>query len=58
MPFQRYQGSAIVVRLVQIPIPLLLELEANLLDQNVNELEFERSRMWMKRPFDDFLIAA
>ena len=30
---------------VQIPIQLLLEVEANLLDQNVNELEFELS--WM-----------
>ena len=29
---------------VQTPVPLLLELEANLLDQNVNELEFELSR--------------
>ena len=27
--------------LVQIPVQLPLELEANLLDQNVNELEFE-----------------
>jgi hypothetical protein len=26
---------------VEIPVQLLLELEANLLDQNVNELEFE-----------------
>ena len=26
---------------VQIPIQLLLELDANLLDQNGNELEFE-----------------
>ena len=30
---------------VQIPAQLLLELEANWLDQNVNELEFELSRM-------------
>ena len=30
---------------VQIPVQLLLELKANLLDQNVNELEFELSRM-------------
>ena len=30
---------------VQIPVELLLELEANWLDQNVNELEFELSRM-------------
>ena len=30
---------------VQIQFQLLLELEANLLDQNVNELEFELSRM-------------
>ena len=27
--------------LVQIPFQLLLDLESNLLDQNVNELEFE-----------------
>ena len=25
----------------ELPVQLLLELEANLLDQNVNELEFE-----------------
>ena len=31
--------------LVQIPVQLFLEIEANLLDQNVNELEFELSRM-------------
>ena len=31
--------------LVQIPVQLLPELEANWLDQNVNELEFELSRM-------------
>ena len=30
---------------VQIPVQLLPELEANLLDQNVNKLEFELSRM-------------
>ena len=30
---------------VQIPVQLLLELEANWLDQNVNEQEFELSRM-------------
>ena len=30
---------------VQITVQLLLELEANLLDQNVNELEFELSKM-------------
>ena len=30
---------------VQIQVQLLLELEANWLDQNVNELEFELSRM-------------
>ena len=30
---------------VEIPVQLLLELEGNLLDQNVKELEFERSRM-------------
>jgi hypothetical protein len=33
---------------VQVPIQLLLELEANWLDQNVHELEFELSRMQMK----------
>ena len=31
--------------LVQIPVQLLLQLEANRLYQNVNELEFELSRM-------------
>ena len=31
--------------LVQTPVQLFLELEANLLDQNVNELKFEISRM-------------
>ena len=31
--------------LVQIPVQMLTELEANWLDQNVNELEFELSRM-------------
>ena len=41
--------------LVQIQIQLLLELEANLLHQNVNELEFELSRMQMKSPFDEIL---
>ena len=30
---------------VQIPVQFLLELEVNWLDQNVNELEFELSRM-------------
>ena len=30
---------------VQIPVQLLLELEANLQDQNVNEVEYELSRM-------------
>ena len=35
---------------VQIPVQLLLELGANWLDQNVNELEFELSRMYMKWP--------
>ena len=30
---------------VQITVQLLLEVEAKLLDQNVNELEFELSRM-------------
>ena len=30
---------------VQIPVQLLLELESNLIDQNVNEVEFELSRM-------------
>ena len=33
---------------VQIRPQLILELEANLLAQNVNELEFELSRMYMK----------
>ena len=37
---------------VQIPVQLLLELEANWLDKNVNELEFELSRMYMKQPLD------
>ena len=36
--------------LVQMPVPLLLELEANLLDQNVSEQEFELSRVYMKQP--------
>ena len=35
---------------VQIPVQLLLELEANRLDQNVNELEFDLSRTKMKQP--------
>ena len=30
--------------LVQIPVQMLLELEANLVDENVNELDFELSR--------------
>ena len=30
---------------VQISVQLVLELEANLLDQNMNEIEFELSRM-------------
>ena len=34
---------------VQILVQLLLELVANWRDQNVNELEFELSRMWMKQ---------
>ena len=29
----------------ELPVQFLLELELNLLDQNVNELEFELSRM-------------
>ena len=37
---------------VQIKVQLLLELEPNLLVQNVIELEFELSRMWMKQPMD------
>ena len=37
---------------VQIPVQLLLELEANWIDQNVNELEFELSRMYMKQPYN------
>ena len=36
---------------VQIPVQLLLELEVNLLDQTLNDLEFELSRKQMKRPF-------
>ena len=36
---------------VQILIQLILELETNLLDQNVNEIEFELSRMKMKQPW-------
>ena len=32
-----------------VPVHLLLELELNSQDQNVNELEFELSRMYMKR---------
>ena len=35
---------------VQTPVQLLLELEGNWIDQNVNELEFEQSRMYMKQP--------
>ena len=34
-------STAIIELPVQIPVQLLLESEANLLDQNVNELEFE-----------------
>ena len=34
---------------VQKPVQLLLKLEPNWLDQNVNELEFELSRMQMKQ---------
>ena len=33
---------------VWIPVQLLLELKAYYVDQNVNELEFELSRMYMK----------
>ena len=40
----------------ELPFQLLLELEGNLLDQNVNELEFELSRMWMKQPYVLFLL--
>ena len=36
--------------LVQISVQLLLELKANQLDQNVDELESELSRMQMKQP--------
>ena len=35
---------------VQILVQLLLELKVILLDQNVNELEFELSRVEMKLP--------
>ena len=39
-------GCLSVELLLEIPVQLLLEIElANLLDQNVNELEFELSRM-------------
>ena len=31
---------------LQKPVQLFLELEANLLDQNVNELEFELFRIY------------
>jgi hypothetical protein len=33
------------MQIYALPVQLLLELDANLLDQNVNELEFELSRM-------------
>ena len=36
--------------LVQILVQLLLELKANLIDQNVNELEYEVSKIQMKQP--------
>ena len=36
--------------LVQIPVQFLLELHGDWLYQNVTELEFELSRMWMKQP--------
>ena len=42
--------------LVHILVQLLLELEANWIDQSVNEPEFELSRMWIKQPYDDCLI--
>ena len=32
---------------VQMPVQMLLELVAKLLDQNVNDLEFELSRMYV-----------
>ena len=35
---------------VQIPVQLLLKLEANILDKNVNKLEFELSKMYVKQP--------
>ena len=42
VPFRECSSFQLPFELrVQIPIQLLLELEANLLDQNVNELEFE-----------------
>ena len=34
----------------QITVQLLLELETNLIDQNVNELEYEVSKIQMKQP--------
>ena len=37
---------------VQIPVQFVLELEPNLLVQNVIELEFELSIMYMKRPLE------
>ena len=44
--FQQHFSQMPFELLVQIPvIKLLLELKDNLLDRNVNELEFELSRM-------------
>ena len=37
---------------VEVPFGLHLELEGNLLDLNMTGLEFELSRMQMKRPLD------
>ena len=44
-------GECLLVQLpfelrIQVPIQLLLEREANLLDQNLIELDFEQPRMW------------
>ena len=40
--------------LVQIPVQMLLELEADLLDQNVNELQYELSLVYLKQPLVNF----
>ena len=40
-----YKIRASVQLPFELPVPLLLEVETNLLGQNVNEQEFELSRM-------------